>query len=257
MSVELSNSYPKHSCSISAVPWSSILSRRAPFCCAHLRSLLTQNTTGASASFYLSNRFHLLPLGNWLLYTLLRNYGYKTFKSHKKHEVLTRNRYYSLPQTVAVTARVRPNKATSLGIFQHITHSNPKLTIMQDGSFKLLPFKTRKSPHLKMFVHKASKTGSWTAQKTAWAGAPLWLVCVSWHKERDCCALYSPVSGVLAGGMKNKWPSNKAYRAVVQAALNIPPVPDCNKTTSKNLSKMEGMPYRWDQKYHNKGIPWC
>lgn len=74
---------------------------------------------------------------------------------------------------------------------------------------------------------------------------------------RNCCALYSPVSGVLAGGMKNKWPSNKAYRAVVQAALNIPPVPDCNKTTSKNLSKMEGMPYRWDQKYHNKGIPWC
>lgn len=125
-------------------------------------------------------------LGNWLLYTLLRNYGYKTFKSHKKHEVLTRNRYYSLPQTVAVTARVRPNKATSLGIFQHITHSNPKLTIIQDGSFKLLPFKTRKSPHLKMFVHKASKTGSWTAQKTAWAGAPLWLVCVSWHKELLC-----------------------------------------------------------------------
>lgn len=86
-----------------------------------------------------------------------------------------------------------------------------------------------------MFVHKASKTGSWTAQKTAWAGVPLWLVCMSWHKERDCCALYSPVSGVLAGGMKNKWASNKAYRAVVQAALNIPPVPDCNKTTSKKF----------------------
>lgn len=83
-------------------------------------------------------------LGSWLLYTLLRNYGDKTFTWHKNHEVLTTNRYYSLPQTVDVTARVWPNKATSLGIFQHITHSNPKVTITQDGSFKLLPFKTRR-----------------------------------------------------------------------------------------------------------------